>query len=60
MTRGPHREPHGDHLGAAHAEDGILNWRWWTPKEPADTTDALWPPQLPRLLAELDTFRPPA
>ncbi|GGN60884.1 hypothetical protein GCM10011579_026540 [Streptomyces albiflavescens] len=31
----------------------ILHWRWWTPQELADTTDALWPPQLPLLLAGL-------
>jgi ADP-ribose pyrophosphatase YjhB (NUDIX family)/GNAT superfamily N-acetyltransferase len=54
VARGPRREPAGDHLAAAHAEDAILNWRWWTRQELADTTDALWPPRLPHLLAELE------
>ncbi|WP_369247459.1 GNAT family N-acetyltransferase [Streptomyces sp. R41] len=54
VARGPRREPAGDHLAATHAEDAILNWRWWTRQELADTTDALWPPRLPQLLAELE------
>ncbi|MFF4352223.1 GNAT family N-acetyltransferase [Streptomyces sp. NPDC001530] len=52
VAHGPRREPVGDHLAAAHAEDGILNWRWWTREELATSPDALWPPRLPQLLAE--------
>jgi ADP-ribose pyrophosphatase YjhB (NUDIX family) len=51
IARGPHREPIGN-LTAAHTEDGILYWRWWTLPELADSREALWPPQLPTLLAD--------
>ncbi|MET7852545.1 bifunctional GNAT family N-acetyltransferase/NUDIX hydrolase [Streptomyces avermitilis] len=54
VARGPRREPVGDQVGAAHAEEGILGWRWWTPQELADSPEAVWPPHLPRLLAELE------
>jgi ADP-ribose pyrophosphatase YjhB (NUDIX family) len=50
LGRGPRREPAGD-LTAAHEEDGILAWRWWTPGELAGGGEAVWPPQLPGLLA---------
>ncbi len=54
LTGGPHRGPVGD-VSAVHAEDRILDWRWWTPADLADVrADALWPPQLPALL---DTVR---
>jgi 8-oxo-dGTP pyrophosphatase MutT (NUDIX family) len=49
---GPHREPIGD-LSAAHASDGILAWRWWTPAEVEACAEPLWPPELPALLAKL-------
>ncbi|MBO1419321.1 NUDIX domain-containing protein [Streptomyces sp. FH025] len=50
LTTGPHRGPVGD-VRAVHAEDGILDWRWWTPADLADeNADALWPPRLPELL----------
>ncbi|MGW7293515.1 NUDIX domain-containing protein [Streptomyces xiamenensis] len=54
LAAGPRREPIGD-LTAAHAQDAILRWRWWTPRELAGATEALWPPQLPAWLG-----RPPA
>ncbi|MFC8452193.1 NUDIX hydrolase [Kitasatospora sp. NPDC057223] len=51
LTRGPRRGPVGD-VSAVHAEDGIIGWRWWSPADLAnERTDALWPPQLPSLLA---------
>lgn len=52
LARGPRREPEGQ-LTAAHAEDGILQWRWWAPEELAASTEALWPPQLPAVLERL-------
>ncbi|WP_077797968.1 bifunctional GNAT family N-acetyltransferase/NUDIX hydrolase [Streptomyces sp. JHA26] len=50
VARGPRREPTGPHLAAAHAADGILTWRWWSRAELAEAPEALWPPDLPRLL----------
>ncbi|MEU6380915.1 bifunctional GNAT family N-acetyltransferase/NUDIX hydrolase [Streptomyces sp. NPDC046909] len=50
VTHGPHREPTGPHLAAAHAEDGILTWDWWTRKKLAEAPEPLWPPSLARLL----------
>jgi ADP-ribose pyrophosphatase YjhB (NUDIX family) len=50
VGHGPRRDPLGD-LAAAHAEDGILRWHWFTSAELADTREALWPPQLPDLVA---------
>ncbi|MFI9832578.1 GNAT family N-acetyltransferase [Streptomyces sp. NPDC051913] len=50
VAHGPRREPTGPHLAAAHAEDGILTWRWWPREELRATPDALWPPDLARLL----------
>ncbi|MGH3417458.1 MAG: hypothetical protein ACRDSS_13390, partial [Actinocrinis sp.] len=50
LTPGPRRDPVGD-LTAAHAEDGILRWRWWTRRELAESQEALWPPQLPDIIA---------
>jgi ADP-ribose pyrophosphatase YjhB (NUDIX family)/ribosomal protein S18 acetylase RimI-like enzyme len=55
VARGPRREPVGDHLRAAHAEDGILNWRWWTPSELARSPEALWPPDLHQRLTEWES-----
>ncbi|MFC9326399.1 NUDIX hydrolase [Kitasatospora sp. NPDC057015] len=53
LTLAPRRGPVGD-VTAAHVADGILGWRWWTPEELADErADALWPPQLPSLLAKV-------
>jgi hypothetical protein len=46
----PRREPVGD-LTAAHEQDGILAWRWWTPGQLAGGREAVWPPQLPGMLA---------
>lgn len=51
LTTGPRRGPEGD-VSAVHTADGILGWRWWTPADlAAERADALWPPQLPALLA---------
>ncbi|GJF23492.1 MULTISPECIES: bifunctional GNAT family N-acetyltransferase/NUDIX hydrolase [Streptomyces] len=50
VAHGPRREPTGPHLAAAHAADGILTWRWWSRAELAEASEALWPPDLPRLL----------
>lgn len=55
----PRREPSGD-LAAAHAEDGILRWRWWSPEELAAADEPLWPPRLPELLAAVRRDGPPA
>ncbi|KUM72314.1 bifunctional GNAT family N-acetyltransferase/NUDIX hydrolase [Streptomyces curacoi] len=54
VTRGPHRDPTGPQLPAAHAADGILTWRWWTRAELAAAPEPVWPPELARLLDELD------
>ncbi|WP_129843424.1 NUDIX domain-containing protein [Streptomyces sp. RFCAC02] len=54
LAYGPRRDPVGD-LTAAHEEDGILHWRWWTPEALAAATEALWPPQLPDLLESVRT-----
>ncbi|MFG3055134.1 NUDIX hydrolase [Kitasatospora sp. NPDC048239] len=57
LTDGPHRGPVGD-VSEMHATDGILGWRWWTPADLADPeADALWPPRLPELLAEVRAGR---
>jgi ADP-ribose pyrophosphatase YjhB (NUDIX family) len=49
---GPRREPIGD-LRDAHASDGILAWKWWTPAEIDSGSEPLWPPELPDLLRNL-------
>lgn len=54
VTHGPRREPTGPHLAAAHAEDGILTWRWWSRAELGAATEAVWPPDLAVLLDELE------
>lgn len=59
LGHGPFRPPTGD-LAAAHRADAILRWKWWTPREPAGTTDALWPPRLPEPLARLRTEARPS
>lgn len=59
LAHGPRREPRGD-LAAAHAADGILTWRWWSPAELAADHEALWPPQLPDLLAAVRAGGPPS
>ncbi|MGA5699994.1 NUDIX hydrolase [Peterkaempfera bronchialis] len=59
LAQGPRRDPVGD-LAAAHAEDGILRGRWWTPADLAGDTEPLWPPQLPALLARLRDEGPPS
>ncbi|MEO3756521.1 NUDIX domain-containing protein [Streptomyces sp. B6B3] len=58
LGHGPRRELVGD-LAAAHREDGILGWRWWSPEELAETAEALWPPRLPELLAAVRRDGPP-
>jgi 8-oxo-dGTP pyrophosphatase MutT (NUDIX family) len=59
IGRTPHREPVGDLL-AAHREDGILLWRWWSPAELAVATEPMWPPVLADLHARLLAEGPPA
>jgi 8-oxo-dGTP pyrophosphatase MutT (NUDIX family) len=59
VAYGPRRGLAGD-VAAAHAEDRIQRGRWWTPDELAAATEALWPPQLPGLLADLRTAGPAA
>ncbi|MDO0913872.1 bifunctional GNAT family N-acetyltransferase/NUDIX hydrolase [Streptomyces sp. DT2A-34] len=54
VTQGPHRDPTGPQLPAAHAADGILSWRWWTREELAAAPEPVWPPDLARLLDEWD------
>ncbi|QKW00977.1 NUDIX hydrolase [Streptomyces sp. NA02536] len=58
LAAGPRRDPEGDLL-APHAEEGILRWRWWSPREPAGATEQLWPPRLPELLAGVRRNGPP-
>ncbi len=53
LGRGVRREP-AEGVAAAHAEDGILGWRWWSPGALAEAREALWPPQLPELLADVE------
>ncbi|MFJ9816820.1 GNAT family N-acetyltransferase [Streptomyces sp. NPDC101151] len=50
VTHGPHREPAGPGLAAAHAADSILTWRWWSRQELAEEAEPVWPPDLARLL----------
>ncbi len=52
LAHGPRRDPVGD-LAAAHAADGILHGRWWSPADPSTGGEALWPPRLPGLLADV-------
>jgi len=59
LGRGPRRDPIGD-LRVAHADDLILGWRWWAPTELATCADALWPPQLAELLADIRDQGPPS
>lgn len=58
IGRTPRREPVGDLL-AAHREDGILRWRWWSPAELAAATEPMWPPVLAGLHARLLAEGPP-
>lgn len=57
VTGGPHREPSGPGLAAAHAADGILTWRWWSRQELAQEAEPMWPPGLARLLDEWEARR---
>ncbi|MFI1012699.1 NUDIX hydrolase [Streptomyces sp. NPDC020965] len=59
LAHGPRRDPSGD-LTAAHTEDGILRWRWWSPEELAAATEPLWPPRLAELLTVVRRDGPPA
>ncbi|MFF4574062.1 GNAT family N-acetyltransferase [Streptomyces sp. NPDC001410] len=52
VVHGPHREPTGPDLTAAHTADGILTWRWWNRRELAEEAEPVWPPDLARLLDE--------
>ncbi|MCZ7412969.1 MULTISPECIES: NUDIX hydrolase [unclassified Streptomyces] len=52
LARGPRRDP-AQGVAAAHAEDGILTWRWWSPAELGRAPEPLWPPQLPLLLGQV-------
>jgi ADP-ribose pyrophosphatase YjhB (NUDIX family) len=57
IAHAPHRPLSGD-LTAAHSADGILSARWWTPAELAAADEAMWPPNLAELLADLRTYGP--
>lgn len=59
VTPGPHREPTGPGLAAAHVTDGILGWRWWTREELAEEPEPVWPSGLARLLDAWETGRRP-
>jgi 8-oxo-dGTP pyrophosphatase MutT (NUDIX family) len=59
LAYGPRRDPLGD-LSAAHAEDRILRWQWWSLERLATCREALWPPRLPQLLVALLHEGPPA
>jgi 8-oxo-dGTP pyrophosphatase MutT (NUDIX family) len=52
LGHSPRRDPTGD-LTFAHAADGILAWRWWSPSEVTMADEPLWPPNLAALLAQL-------
>lgn len=58
LGEGPRRDPVGD-LADSFTADGIMTCRWWTPEELAECREALWPPQLVELLAELRRGGPP-
>lgn len=59
LAYGPRRDPVGD-LAESHAADRIQRGRWWSPDELAAATEALWPPQLPALLATVRAEGAPA
>jgi 8-oxo-dGTP pyrophosphatase MutT (NUDIX family) len=59
LASAPRRDPVGD-LTASFAADGILDCRWFTPKELAEVTEVLWPPQLVSLLERLRREGPPS
>ncbi|MER6787602.1 bifunctional GNAT family N-acetyltransferase/NUDIX hydrolase [Streptomyces sp. NPDC000658] len=59
VTPGPHREPTGPGLAAAHATEGILGWRWWTREELAAQREPVWPSGLARLLDDWEKGRRP-
>ncbi|MGW1724848.1 GNAT family N-acetyltransferase [Streptomyces sp. NPDC002306] len=59
VAHGPHREPTGPGLADAHARDGILGWRWWTRQELAEEREPVRPPELARLLDELEALDGP-
>lgn len=52
VARGPLRDPIGD-LTIAHAEDGIVRWRWWPLEELPACPEKLLPPQLPDLVTSV-------
>ncbi|MER7175348.1 NUDIX hydrolase [Streptomyces mesophilus] len=49
VSQGPLRDL-GPEVARAHAADGILGARWWTPADLETTEEALWPPQLAAVL----------
>ncbi|WP_418961163.1 NUDIX hydrolase [Streptomyces tritici] len=59
LAAAPRRDPVGD-LAGPHAADGILRWRWWSPEDMSGDHEPLWPPQLPRLLADVQRHGAPA
>jgi ADP-ribose pyrophosphatase YjhB (NUDIX family)/GNAT superfamily N-acetyltransferase len=54
VTHGPRRDPAGPHVTAVHTDEGILTWRWWTREELTKAPEPLLPPELARLLDELE------
>ena len=57
VAHAPRRPLAGD-VAAAHAADGILTARWWTPAELTAATEALWPPALSGLLEDFRAHGP--
>ena len=58
LGRGPRRDPEGD-LARSHADDEILEWRWWSLTELSATEEPMWPPSLAELVQQLRKAGPP-
>ncbi|MEU6486912.1 NUDIX domain-containing protein [Streptomyces sp. NPDC046887] len=58
LAYGPRRDPLAEAAGV-HAEEGILRWRWWSPRELADAGEPVWPPRLAEVLEGVRREGPP-